>query len=266
MTTPKKSLGQNFLRDPKILKKIVESAQTEKNTPVIEVGPGEGTLTEFLLEKTNHLTVVEKDEELAKKLELRFAKEVAEEKLKIINDDILNYFDNEILISDYFLVGNIPYYLTGALFKKVLEIKTPPRSITFVIQKEVAQRILAKDKKESILSIAIKAYGEPRLVGIIKAGSFYPKPKVDSAILNICNINKNNFESKEVEQKFFTILKTGFAHKRKLLLKNLKDLPKKNFLIENLENIFKKTNLTQKVRAEDLTVGDWLNLTKFLVR
>jgi 16S rRNA A1518/A1519 N6-dimethyltransferase RsmA/KsgA/DIM1 with predicted DNA glycosylase/AP lyase activity len=89
---------------------------------------------------------------------------------------------------------------------------------------------------------------------------------VDSAILNICNINKNNFESKEVEQKFFTILKTGFAHKRKLLLKNLKDLPKKNFLIENLENIFKKTNLTQKVRAEDLTVGDWLNLTKFLVR
>src|SRR3989344_4133317 len=193
----KKSLGQNFLRDTKILKKIVDFAQIKKEDTVIEVGPGEGTLTEFLLERAKKIVAVEKDERLARFLSEKFREEILNNKLRIINENILNY---ELRIKNYALVGNIPYYITGALFKKVLEAKNQPRSITFVVQKEVAERIMAKDGKESILSISIKAYGEPEYGGTIKAGSFYPKPKVDSAIIAIRNISKIKFVEAKIKE------------------------------------------------------------------
>jgi 16S rRNA (adenine1518-N6/adenine1519-N6)-dimethyltransferase len=139
------------------------------------------------------------------------------------------------------------------LFKKVLEAPNPPKSITFVVQKEVAERILAKNGKESILSISIKAYGEPKYGGIIKAGSFNPKPKVDSAIIAIRNVNKKRFADIS-EQKFFEILRKGFSHKRKLLINNLK----------TNKEVFKKCGLSEKARAEDLKVENWICLTKEL--
>jgi 16S rRNA (adenine1518-N6/adenine1519-N6)-dimethyltransferase len=265
----KKSLGQNFLKDKGILKKIADFAQIGKEDTVVEVGPGEGGFTKLLLEQAKRVTAVEKDENLAEILKEKFCEQITDNRLQIIVGDILRLPDEFFSIffkeksakreknssgSDgYKLVGNIPYYITGALFKKVLESENQPKSITFVVQKEVAERIIARDGKESILSISIKAYGEPEYGGIIKAGSFNPKPKVDSAIIAVRNINKNNFKNIS-ETKFFEILKKGFSHKRKLLIKNL----------ETKKEIFKKCGIPEKARAEDLKVQDWICLAKEL--
>lgn len=254
MTKAKKSLGQNFLRDKSILKKIADFAQIKNTDTVIEVGPGEGTLTELLLERAGKVVAIEKDENLAEFLKEKFKKEIEERKLEIICADILDF---ETDFKNYILTGNIPYYITGALFKKFLESDNQPKSITFVAQKEVAERIVAKDKKESILSISIKAYGEAEYGGLIKAGSFNPKPKVDSAIISVRNIGRKNFEEKNqsIEKKFFETLKAGFAHKRKLLIKNL--------MIE--KEIFEKCGIPKKARAENLKVDNWICLTKNLL-
>ncbi len=283
---PKKSLGQNFLRDPNILGKIADFAEIEKTDIVLEVGPGEGLLTQVLLTKAERVIAIEKDNELADKLKEKFSKEIEQGKLIVVAGDILElqshqctdifllenscvaslqsssqgiseFADSKYFDKGYVLVGNIPYYITGAIFKKFLEeVENKPKSITFVIQKEVAERIMAKDGKESILSISIKAYGEPKYGGVIKAGSFYPKPKVDSAIISIRGISSEKIS--EHTKKFFEILKLGFAHKRKLLIRNLGEIAGER----SLKEIFEKCEIDEKARAEDLKVEDWVNLTK----
>ncbi|MFA6269673.1 MAG: 16S rRNA (adenine(1518)-N(6)/adenine(1519)-N(6))-dimethyltransferase RsmA [Candidatus Paceibacterota bacterium] len=278
MIEAKKSLGQNFLKDKGILKKIADFAQIEKTDVVVEVGPGEGTLTELLLERALKVIAIEKDERMVAFLQEKFKKEIEENKLKIFNEDVLElpdeffsiFFEEKSAQREknssgsiaYKLVGNIPYYITGALFKKALEAENPPQSITFVVQKEVAERVMARDGKESILSVSIKAYGTPEFGGVIKAGSFNPKPKVDSAILAIRNISKDRFISLS-EKKFFEILKTGFAHKRKLLIKNLTEIS--NLDISDLKISFEKCGISEKARAEDLKTQDWICLTKNLL-
>lgn len=250
MMKAKKSLGQNFLSDPKILKKIADSAEINENDTVIEIGPGKGSLTLELLKVAKKVIAVEKDELLAKNLEEIFSKEITDNRLEIIVGDILN-FKFEIL--NFKLVGNIPYYITGEIFRKFLESSNQPKSITFVIQKEVAERIIAKNKKESILSISIKAYGEPKYGGVIKKGSFFPRPKVDSAILTIKNINKDKFLENQVsEEHFFEILKLGFSHKRKFLIKNLAADKK----------VFERLGISEKIRAEDIGLDQWFELAK----
>jgi len=266
----KKSLGQNFLKDQGILKKIADFAQIKNTDIVVEVGPGEGTLTGLLLERAQKVVAIEKDERMIAFLQKKFVEEILNDRLQIITGDILEIAKLEI--ENYILVGNIPYYITGALFKKFLEnppTSRPPQSITFVMQKEVAERIIAKDAKESILSISIKAYGIPEFGGIIKAGSFNPKPKVDSAILAIRNINKEKFNEIN-ESRFFEILKAGFAHKRKLLIRNIAELSKntsskRSFESLDLKKIFKSCEITEKARAEDLKITDWICLTKNLL-
>lgn len=233
----KKSLGQNFLSDPKILKKIADFAQIKKGDTVVEIGPGEGSLTKFLLERAKEVILIEKDAELARKLNIE-------------PQDILEV-DPNAFPKGYVLVGNIPYYITGEIFRKFLESENQPASMTFVIQKEVADRIMARDKKESILSLSVKAYGTPELGGIIKAGSFTPAPKVDSTIIAVRNINKNKF-SQVSEKTFFDFVKRGFAHKRKLLRKNLGISP------EILESV----GVDKDIRAEDLTLENWFDIIR----
>lgn len=268
----KKSLGQNFLKDKGILKKIADFAQIKNTDTVVEVGPGEGTLTELLLERAKKVVAIEKDERMVEFLKEKFKTEIENLKLEIIAGDILEvskgvFWDRGISktpFDTYKLVGNIPYYITGALFKKALEAVNPPQSLTFVIQKEVAQRIIARDGKESILSISIKAYGEPQYGGIIKAGSFNPKPKVDSAIIAVRDISKKRFENIS-EQQFFEILKAGFAHKRKLLIRNLAEVSRLNLDTLKVKKSFEKCGITEKARAEDLKVETWICLTKNLL-
>jgi len=274
----KKSLGQNFLRDPKILKKIVDFAKIEKEDTVLEVGPGEGALTKFLLERAARVVAIEKDGLLAEKLKEKFESEIKSGKLEVVVGDILNY---DLLPTNHKLIGNIPYYITGAIFKKFLESENKPfdsaqgkpKSICFVVQKEVAERIMARDEKESILSISIKIFGKPEFGGVIKAGSFFPKPKVDSAIIAIRGITPptpsyikrgQNQDQRDFEKRFFEILKAGFAHKRKFLIKNLVSSKLSRPGINSLMEIFKKCGIPEKARAEDLKVDDWLCLAREL--
>lgn len=266
---PKKSLGQNFLRDEKILQKIVDFAQIKNEDVVLEVGPGEGALTKLLLEKAGKVIAVEKDEELANKLPERFKSEIASSKLKILSGDILD-IENlleiaKLKIENYCLVGNIPYNITGAIFKKFLSTEHQPKSITFVIQKEVAKRIVGTQNsknqtKGNILRISIEAYGKPYFGGIIKAGSFFPAPKVDSAIIAIREINKSNFIKYNVsEDQFFAVLRAGFAHPRKFLISNLKTI----LNIPKFENeVFVSLGISLKSRAEDLELEDWFRLSR----
>lgn len=256
-------LGQNFLRDLKILKKIADFARIEKGDTVIEIGPGEGTLTKLLLERATRVIAVEKDAGLVELLKNKFKLEIENFKLKILLGDILNIenllktptpqgrgADQSIGLENYILVGNIPYYITGEIFRKFLESDNPPKSISFVVQKEVADRIIAKDGKESVLSISIKAFGTPEYGGIIKAGSFVPAPKVDSAILSVRNIRRF-----DLRERFFEIVKKGFSHKRKLLKSNLR--------VEGA--LLHKCGIAEKARAENLLVEDWICLTRNLV-
>jgi len=246
----KKSLGQNFLKNEGVLQKIAEAGEMSSNDIVLEVGPGEGALTEKLLEKAGKVIAVEKDHRLISILEEKFKKEILEGKFKLFEGDILED-DTEkwgIKNGEFKIIANIPYYITGLFFRKFLSGPINPTKIVVLVQKEIADRIIARDGKESLLSISVKAYGTPSLVMKVSKGSFVPAPKVDSAVLLIDNISKNFFKNFN-EDKFFEILKTGFAHKRKILMGNLKEY--------NVSEVFSELGFSEKIRAEDLRLEDW---------
>ncbi len=273
----KKSLGQNFLQSKEILNKIIETANLKENDNVLEIGPGKGILTEKILEKVKKVIIIEKDTRLIEFLNEKFKKDIKNKKLKIIEGDILDFDikkDNFFKKSQkYKIVANIPYYITGQIIKKFLSAEKQPTEMVLMVQKEVAKRIV--DKKESLLSLSVKVYGEPKYIKTVKAKNFLPQPKVDSAILIIKDISKDFFKSLNIttiklfekEKFFFNLIKAGFSHKRKILLNNLKT--NWNF-IENLdkkeiEKVFIKTKIPLKSRAENLLKEDWKNLLKSFI-
>lgn len=261
---PKKSLGQNFLKSGKALGDIVRAGNVSADDIVLEIGPGKGALTEKLLETGAKVFAVEKDCDLIPLLTEKFASYIASGKLKLIEADILDYdptYDLRLTTSSsYKLVGNIPYYITGAIIRKFLESDFQPTLAVFLVQKEVAERIVARDKKESILSLSVKAYGEPKLVAKVPKRYFTPEPKVDSAVLLIDNINKKNFRN-ITEQDFFMIVKSAFGQKRKTMLKNLSNA---GISKENLAFMAKDMVIDPKIRAEDLSMEQFLALTHAL--
>lgn len=247
----KKSLGQHFLHSQGALEKIVNAADLSPSDVVLEIGPGKGVLTERLLEKAGKVIAVEKDDGLYELLQEKFKDEIKANKLVLIHDDILE-FDLESLNQKYKLVANIPYNITGAILEKFLSDSNQPVRVVLLVQREVAQRIVARDNKESILSISVKAYGTPKYVATVKAGSFVPVPKVDSAILLVEDISKAFFDPFS-ETDFFNLLRLGFASKRKKLSSNLA----KQFLAEKVGEVFTKLEFDTNLRAEDLKVTDW---------
>ncbi len=280
MTTPKKSLGQNFLTSVGAINKIVETALSSggptSDFTILEVGPGRGILTEALLKKFDKVVAVEKDHELIEFLQTKFTKEITSGQLKLIEGDILKLNPTELNLADYAIVANIPYYITGQFLR--IWLQNTPKYMVLMVQKEVAKRIVAapstgsgQASKESLLSISVKLYGQPEYIETIKRGSFHPIPNVDSAILKIrthldtkCP-SGNNLD----EKRFFEILKAGFAHKRKLLLSNLKSTrfqgDSTSTLRLNLLEIFATCKINTKARAEDLKLENWICLsTDFL--
>jgi 16S rRNA (adenine1518-N6/adenine1519-N6)-dimethyltransferase len=251
----KKSLGQNFLKSTKALSDIISAGDISPNEIILEIGPGKGALTEKLLEKAGKVVAIEKDPELILLLREKFAKEIINKKLEIIEHDILDF---DFTAEKYKIIANIPYYITGAIIRKFLESNNQPEIMVLLVQKEVAKRIVAQDKKESILSISVKAYGSPVYVDTVKKRYFSPEPKVDSAILLVENISKRLFVENNIsEEKFFELVKIGFAHKRKVLSSNLKPL-----LGGRTPNCLETCEIKEKVRAEDLELKDWICLTK----
>lgn len=257
----KKSLGQNFLNSPKIVSDIVSAGKVSEEDVVLEIGPGEGVMTELLVKVAKKVIVVEKDHRLIPFLQEKFKEELANNKLEIIEADILETDTEKILMGEYKVIANIPYYITGQIIRKFLETENKPISMTLLVQKEVAERIIARDKKESLLSLSVKAYGEPKLIRTVGRGAFTPAPNVDSAVINIENISSNNFL--EIKQEdFFKVLHSGFAHKRKQLLPNLAN----DYDKDKVKEVFEKINLDLKSRAEDLPLEIWIKLTKFLAK
>ena len=248
--TAKKSLGQNFLHAPNVISAMAHASEITKDSLVLEVGPGKGALTSKLLETGAKVIAIEKDDRAIPFLNEKFTNEVKNGQLTIIHGDILEY--NENLLEKYTLIANIPYYITGEFIRKFSESQNPPQKMVIMVQKEVAKRIV--DEKESILSISVKVYGNPKYICSVPRKFFRPIPNVDSAVISIENISKNFFiESKIDEKYFFEVLKIGFAHKRKVVIKNLQEKIAKNSLI----SLWEKENWSKDLRAENITLEMW---------
>ena len=252
----KKSLGQHFLTSTRALDTIIHAGNLSEEDTVLEIGPGKGVLTERLLERAGRVVAVEKDDELFELLSKKFEGEVELGKLELIHGDILTF---EPKFDRYKLVANIPYNITGAILEKFLSCDNQPESMVLLVQKEVAERIVARDDKESILSISVKIYGEPKYVEKVLAGSFSPAPRVDSAIILISNISKERLSGVE-EGKFFRFLRAGFSSKRKKLSSNLSKIAPKERVLE----VFKELGLEENLRAEDLKVERWVEIVSKL--
>lgn len=259
MVHAKKSLGQNFLNSKTVARDIVRTAEIAQGDTILEIGPGKGFLTSGLLESGAHVIAVEKDDRIIPLLQEKFAGEIKNKQFVLIHGDIIEAFEEKTLglPPQYKLVANIPYYLTGQIIRMFLEGPAKPERMILMVQKEVATRIVAINKKESILSIAVKVYGTPKLIKKVPARYFTPAPKVDSAILAIQNISGKNFANKEIEKRFFEIVRAGFAHKRKVLAGNLKEV-----FGENTLPILERVGVPKNARAEDLTLRAWLSFAQ----
>lgn len=248
MTRAKKSLGQHFLMHARIAERIAKTAELRPDSVVLEIGPGTGQLTRELLKLAGKVVAVEADAELIEKLQADFAGEITDGRLELVHGDILA-LDIGSLPKGYALIANIPYYLTGEIFRMFLSARHQPQAMMLLVQKEVAARV-ARAKKESILSLSVKAYGTPAYEFTVPRGAFVPAPKVDSAVLSVRDISRARFRTKREEERFFALLHAGFAHKRKFVRKNLAEagLP--------------VSDIPEKARAEDVPLAMWLALAR----
>jgi len=257
---PSKGLGQNFLIDKEVVKKFIESAELKPNDVVLEIGPGFGVLTQELAKKAGRVIAVEKDPSMVKVL-----KELLDcwnvRNVRIIKDDILKINPKYYIIPNtkYKIVANLPFYLTVPVIRKFLESDYQPRGMILIIQKEVGQRICAKPPDMNLLAVSVQIYAKPEIVSYISKNSFWPKPKVDSAIIRIAPLI--NADRKLINTDlFFKIVRAGFSQPRKQLLNNLSKTLK--FNKEKTKSWLLKNKIQPIQRAETLKVCDWINLTK----
>lgn len=255
----KKSLGQHFLNSEGVLIKMADSCNHLGVTHVVEIGPGKGALTRKLLSRYTKVIAIEKDQRMVTFLHETFSSYIETGVLTILEDDILNLDVGSLTNEPYVVIANIPYYITGAITEHVLTSRHVPKAISFLIQKEVADRIVARDSKHSILSLSVHSYGVPKIIAKVPRGAFVPPPKVESAIIIIDRISKDFFIS-FTEEQFFTVVRAGFAHKRKLLIRNLEEICDRVIL----EDIFSVLKLSPKIRAESVSTETWQKLVMSL--
>jgi len=257
-TRPSKRLGQNFLIDKNILQKIIDAAEINGSDIILEVGPGLGILTQELAQKAKKIMAVEKDNTMV---------EILKENLKdfqnieIVNTDILKFQIKE----KYKVVANIPYYLTSPLIRKLLEEDKQPSEIILMVQKEVAQRICATPPNMNLLAVSVQFYANPKILFNVSKNSFWPIPKIDSAVIKITpshfggQTQKNSGERVSAEL-FFKVVKAGFSQPRKQLAGNLSSvlkIPK-----PEIEKLLLQNNIQPTQRAETLSVQNWKKLAQ----
>lgn len=248
----KKSLGQHWLTDRSTLEDICDLAALTKDNTVLEVGPGAGTLTTFLVEQAKQVVAVEFDEALAGQLPSR----VKADNLEIVNQDILK-FDLTSIPKGYKVVANIPYYLTSNLLRVMSESTNPPAMIILLVQKEVAQRVAAKPGDMSMLSVSVQLYYQTELGPIVPAALFTPPPKVDSQVLKLVRHEQPLFKDLD-EKGYFRVVKAGYANRRKTLLNSLTGGLRLEKAVT--EQALKDANLPPAIRPQELSVVQWYNL------
>jgi 16S rRNA (adenine1518-N6/adenine1519-N6)-dimethyltransferase len=218
----KKRLGQNFLYDPSILTRIIEVARLSRDELIVEIGPGHGRLTKMLSEHVNKIIAIELDEDLFEKLKIELTDY---QNVELIHGDALKYhYEN---LPDFKVVANIPYYITTPAIFKLLDAGKKLLSMTLTLQKEVAERLIAKPggKDYGVLSIMVQYRAKPRLEFIIPKGAFRPVPKVDSAVIHMNILEKPLVELKD-EKLFKSVVKTAFSQRRKVISNSLKGMRK----------------------------------------
>lgn len=256
----KKSLGQHFLNSDYVPKKMCDAAKLVAGEVVFEIGPGTGVLTKEILARGARVIALEADLRAIEVLESHFSSEIAAGQLTIHHGDARTIDFAALGLKDkqYKVIANIPYYISGLLFRTVLESHIQPNTLVFLVQKEVAARI-CKDKKESLLSLGVKAYGAPTYICTVSKNHFTPPPRVDSAVVAISTISKEHFSTIS-EADFFAILHLGFGQKRKQLQGNLSAAYKK----EDILKAMTIANIQPSARAEDIPLTSWLLLANAL--
>ena len=263
---PRKGLGQNFLSDPHHLSKIVEAAELSADDTVLEIGPGPGVLTRLLAEQAGHVIAVELDPAMVHLLQSEYGDYP---NLTILHADILKTQITSQLLSQpttqptpYKVVANLPYYITSAVVRHLLESDPQPSRLVITVQKEVAQRIVAEPGDMSVLAVSVQFYGQPKLIHHIPAGAFYPPPKVDSAVVCIDTYAQPPANVPDIEF-FFQVVKAGFSQKRKQL---------KNTLAGGLRqptavviHALKQAGIDPTRRAQTLSVAEWAKLSEVLL-
>lgn len=250
--SPKKSLGQHWLHDEASLNAMVAAGQITPDDTVVEIGPGLGTLTKKLVSAAKNVIAIELDDELAEGLKSL----VGAENLSVEHKNVLEY-DFAQVKTGYKVVANIPYYLTSNLIRTLLESPNPPKIMALLVQKEVAERIVAQPGQMSILAISVQFYAEATLKGLVPAELFTPPPKVDSQIIQIIRRQNPLFPNINTEE-FFQIVKAGFSEKRKKLRSSLSGALRISKV--EVDSWLKKADIPPNARAQELSLGQWHEL------
>jgi 16S rRNA (adenine1518-N6/adenine1519-N6)-dimethyltransferase len=266
----KKRLGQHFLIDETVRQSIISAAELTSSDVVLEVGPGLGILTSELVKQVGWVIAIELDDKLASFLKETLA---SFHNVTIINEDILHIDPAALLeeqktrfppaIGQYKVVANLPYYITSPALRHFLEASAKPKMMLVMVQKEVAEAIVAEPGKRSVLSISVQFYGKPRIVSYVPSKSFYPAPKVDSAILRI-DVYSQPAVVVSDEKSFFELVRAGFAAPRKQIANSLAQglkSPKPEVLA-----LLEKADIAAQRRAETLTLEEWAQLWQVFAR
>ncbi len=254
--SPKKSLGQNFLFDEGVLTRIADTAEISAEDRVLEIGPGLGALTHVLAQRAKEVVAVELDQRFLPILTTELA---PYDNVRVIHGDILNQPPSELFDAPYKVVANVPYYITGAILRHLLSAPHKPQMMVLTVQKEVAERITAEPPAMTLLAVSVQFYGHATLSHTIKAGAFWPRPDVDSAVLRI-DLDTNALDQVD-EATFFRVAKAGFSQKRKQLQKNLRQLGQNR---DTIGAALASAEIDGRRRAETLTIPEWRQLTHAL--
>lgn len=249
---PDKRLGQNFLVDESALRKVVIAADITRNDSILEIGPGLGSLTRHLCQAARRVVAVELDERL-----LNAAREVLAPypNLELHQGDILKFDPAELMDrSGYCVVANIPYYITSAVIRHLVEATKRPHRMVLTVQREVAERICAQPGDLSLLALSVQVYGQPHIASRIPAGAFYPVPKVDSAVVRVDILPEPRLPL-ELRAEFFALAKAGFNQKRKTLRNAL--AAGMNWNREYTETFLSEAGIDPRRRAETLSLQEW---------
>ena len=254
---PQKSLGQNFLADHNALVKIVRDSGVGSKDRVLEIGAGLGSLTRLLAASAQSVTAIEIDEHLFPALE-SVTKPFSN--IYLVKGDILDIPPETLFTEDgYLVIANIPYYITSAVIRHLLEARVRPAKLVLTIQKEVAERITNRDEKMSLLSLSVLVYGTPRISSQIPSQCFYPSPKVDSSVLVVDLYDQPLLTPAETDT-LFKLAHAAFNQKRKMLRNSLRPLFGGD--ADVVTSVLERAEIESGARPENLKMGDWIRLVK----